>query len=308
MLPACVLLWGTLGSPHAENPQAASHFWGRTARPAVATAPSQAVGPFFVGPRLPPATAPAATPPSESERLQEDLLHTERLLRVLRAKIQRSENPTAQDRFAAALKRQGEARDAFDQNHLARASRLTLEARTMARDSAFMVGPPEDDPAYVARALDRAGEALTLALEVFDRGASPSVWSRYHGLKNDLTHARELHKGGNTREAYRKGIAVRDAVLDLLTQTDDLPIPAGTASKALRRVEKAIDRAVKDMGPSPKEDAARWQRAASGHLAKAKQSYARKDYRSAVIYAKLAVRVLDQAVTAQRNGVKSDAS
>ena len=103
-------------------------------------------------------------------------------------------------------------------------------------------------------------------------------------------------------------LEVRDSVLDLLTEAEDLPIPASTASKALQRVERAVTLAATDLGASPMEEAAEWQREAAGHLAKAKQSYGRKDYRSTMIYSKLALRVLDQAVTAQRNGVKSAAS
>lgn len=250
----------------------------------------------------------SAKAPTEQERLEHDLLHTDRLIRVLRAKIHRSGNSGAQERFTAAMKREREAREAFDQSHFARSSRLTHEARTLAREAAVMVGPPEEDPAYVARTLDRAGEALTLALEVFDQGAGGSIWKRYNGLKNDLTRARSLHKEGDTREAYRMALEVRNSVLDLLTEAEDLPIPASTASKALQRVEQAVNRASKELGPSPREEAAEWQREASGHLAKAKQSYGRKDYRSSMIYSKLALRVLDQAVTAQRIGVKSAAS
>ncbi|HET9252121.1 MAG TPA: hypothetical protein VFP58_08400 [Candidatus Eisenbacteria bacterium] len=250
----------------------------------------------------------ATSSPTEQERLEQDLLHTNRLIRVLRAKIHRSGNSGAQDRFVEAMKREREAREAFEESQFARSSRLTLEARTLAREAAVMVGPLEEDPAYVARTIDRAGEALTLALEVFDQGASPSIWKRYNGLKNDLARAHGLHKQGDTREAYRMALLVRDSVLDLLTEAEDLPIPASTASKALRRVEQALSRASKDLGPKPKEEAAVWQRQASGHLSKAKQSYGRKDYRSTMIYSKLALRVLDQAVTAQRNGVKSAAS
>lgn len=304
---ACVLVSGAfVGS--AENPRAASQSWGRTARPAVVTAPSQAVGPLLFVHDPAAGVEPAARTLTEQERIQQDLLHTDRLIRVLRAKVHRSGNSGAQDRFVAAMKREREAREAYDQSHFARSSRLTQEARTLAREAAVMVGPPEEDPAYVARTLDRAGEALTLAFEVFDQGAGSSIWKRYNGLKNDLTRARGLHKEGDTREAYRMALEVRDSVLDLLTEAEELPIPASTASKALQRVEQALSRASKDLGSSPKEEAAAWQRQASGHLAKAKQSYGRKDYRSTMIYSKLALRVLDQAVTAQRNGVKSAAS
>jgi len=302
---ACVLVTGTFAGT-AESTRTASQYWGRTARPAVATAPSQAVGPLPS--HLQSGIEPVAKAPSEQERLQHDLLHTDRLIRVLRAKISRSGNSRAQERFTAAMKREREARDAFDQSHFARSSRLTHEARTLAREAAVMVGPPEEDPAYVARTLDRSAEALTLALEVFDQGAGGSIWKRYNGLKNDLTRARELHKEGDTREAYRVALEVRNSVLDLLTEAEDLPIPASTASKALQRVEQAVTRASKELGPSPREEAAEWQREASGHLSKARQSYGRKDYRSTMIYSKLALRVLDQAVTAQRVGVKSAAS
>lgn len=305
---ACVLVWGTITPGIAESPRAASQPWGRTAGPAAATAPSQAVGPFFIGPRLPPSLELAANAPSEAVRSEQELLHTDRLIRVLRAKIHRSGNTGAQERFLQARQRAQEARQAFEQSQYARASRLTIEARTLAREAAFMVGPPDEDPAYVARMLDRAEEALHLAREVIDQGAGPSLWKRYNGLKHDLSDARELHEEGDTREAYLSAIAVRDAVLGLLTEAEDLPIPASTASKAVRRVEQAIQRVEKDWGANPREEAERWRRQASGHLAKAKQSYARKDYRSSVLYSKLALRVLDQAVTAQRNGVKSDAS
>src|SRR5688572_5529776 len=227
----------------AESPRAASQSWGRTARPAVVTAPSQAVGPLLFDRHR--AAAFAAKPPTESERLQQDLLHTDRLIRVLRAKIHRSGNSGAQDRFVSAMKREREAREAFAQSHFARSSRLTREARTLAREAAVMVGPPEDDPEYVARTLDRAGDALTLALEVFDQGAGPSIWKRYNGLKNDLTRARGLHQEGGTREAYRMALEVRNSILDLLTEAEDLPIPPSTASKALERVEQALSRASK---------------------------------------------------------------
>lgn len=302
---ACVLL-GAFAGP-AENPRAASQSWGRTARPAVATAPSPAVGPLF-DPHHPSGVEPAAKPLSEQERLQQDLLHTDRLIRVLRAKIHRSGNSGAQDRFREAMERERHAREAFVQSHFARSSRLTHEARTLAREAAVMVGPPEEDPAYVGRMLARAGEALTLAHEVFDQGAGSSIWKRYNALKNDLTRARGLHKEGDTREAYRMALEVRNSVLDLLTEAENLPIPAPTASKAVRRVEHALKRASKELGPHPKEAAAAWHEEASGYLAKAKQSYGRKDYRNTMIYSKLALRVLDRAVTAQRNGVKSAAS
>lgn len=308
MALAFVLVSGAATPRDADNPRAASRDWDRTATPAAASAPSQAVGPFFIGPRNSPEAAASAKPLSEADRLIQDMLHTDRLIRVLRAKIHRSGNPGAQDRFSAAMKREREARDAYGQSQLARASRLTFEARTLAREAAFMVGPPEEDPAYVARELDRAEDALLLAKEVFDQRASAPIWARYHGLENEQKKARQLQKSGNTRDAYRKAVGVRDAVLDLLTDASELPIPASTATKALQRVQRVMDRVVKDMGSKPGEEAARWQQEASEHIAKAKQSYARKDYRSAVIYAKLAVRILDQAVTAQRTGTRSAAS
>jgi hypothetical protein len=304
---ACVLVWGTITPGTAETPQAASKPWGRTAGPAAGNAPSQAVGPFFIGPR-PPLAIALVNAPSEAERSEQDLLHTDRLIRVLRAKIHRSGNTKAQERFLHARKREEEAREAFEQSQFARATRLTMEARTLAREAAVMVGPPDEDPAYVGRMLDRADDALHLAREVLDQGAGPSLWKRYHGLRNDLGRARELHEEGDTGEAYRSAIAVRNSVLDLLTEAEDLPIPASTASQAVRRVEQAMKRASEELGKSPREEAERWRRQAAGHLAKAKQSYARKDYRNSVLYSKLALRVLDQAVTAQRGGVKSAAS
>ena len=117
--------------------------------------------PTVAGPTM--NAAAEAEPTPEAERLLKELLHTDRLISVLRPKVFRSGNSAAQEHFGDAIGREQEARQAYDLRLYARASRLTREARSLARESAVMVGPPEEDPVYVSRAIEHARDALRLA-------------------------------------------------------------------------------------------------------------------------------------------------
>src|SRR5512138_1083697 len=133
---------------------------GRAAPQAIGTAAfSIAAGPSSSTPLL----AGEEPPRTEAESIGRELTHTDRLIAVLKPKILRSGGAQAQSRFADAVAREKEARDAFAHSLYARATRLTREARSLAREAAVMVGPPENDPLYVARSLDNAEEALALA-------------------------------------------------------------------------------------------------------------------------------------------------
>src|SRR4029450_12366378 len=96
-------------------------------------------------------------------------------------------------------------RDAFSRSFYARATRLTREARSLAREAAVMVGPPEEDPVCVARVIDNAEDALSLARDVFDQGANAEVWRRYQALRGDLQESRRGHETGGARGGYRQG-------------------------------------------------------------------------------------------------------
>ena len=277
-------------------------------------APRAADRPLAAGPDVnpvQPSAAQSAPTQPESERIARELLHTDRLITVLRPKISRSGNTKAQEQLAESIKREKEARDAYEQNLFARAARLTREARSLAREAAVMVGPPEEDPVYVSRTIDHAKDALALAEDALRGVDDPAVRRRYNGLANELEGARQLYKTGAMRRAYEQANDVRDGVLALLTDCDDLPVTADTASRALKSAERAVERAGKELGPGPNASAQRLQREAIGQLTKARASFARKDYRDAVIHSKLVERNLDDAVAAQRSGpkgsVRSDA-
>ena len=274
---------------------------GRAAQPATGTAAvSNAAGPSS---SISADTREA--PLSESESIQRELTHTDRVIAVLKPKVFRTGNTQAQSRFGEAVAREKEARDAFGRNLFARATRLTREARSLAREAAVMVGPPEEDPVCVGRALDNADNALSLARDVFEQGAGPEVWKRYHTLHGDLEEARRQLEKGEARAAYRQAVQVRDGVLDLLQDSQNLPIPPSSAERALKQAQDAFDRATRELGASPKESALKWQREAQGQLAKAKSAFQHRDYRDSILHAKLVERSLDEAITAQRNAEPS---
>jgi len=270
---------------------------GRAAPPATGTAAvSNAAGPSSSI-----SADPREAPLSESESIQRELTHTDRVIAVLKPKVFRTGNTQAQTRFGEAVAREKEARDAFSRSLYARATRLTREARSLAREASVMVGPPEQDPVYVGRALDNAENALSLAQDVFEQGANPEVWRRYHALCGDLQEARRELEAGDARAAYRGAMQVRDRVLDLLQDSQNLPIPPSSAERAVKQAEDAYDRAARELGANPKESALKWRREAQGQLAKAKSAFERRDYRDSILHAKLVERSLDEAITAQRN-------
>ena len=133
----------------------------------------------------------------------------------------------------------------------------------------------------------------------------PNVRRRYADLTNQLANARHLYKTGAMKRAYAQAVAVRDGVLDLLAECDEIPVSSDTATKALKRAERAVDRVGRELGTKPIAPAQRWQREAQGQLGKARAAFARKEFRDVVIHSKLVERNLDEAVAAQRRGPKS---
>lgn len=261
-----------------------------------------------VGPTAPLTSTETTT---ERERIGRELLHTDRLIAVLRPKVLRSGSAKAQEQFAESIKREREAREAYDQNLFARAARLTREARALAREAAVMVGPPEEDPVHVSRAIEYAQDALGLAEDAMTTVQDPNVRRRYADLKDQLEEARHIYKTGAMKRAYRQAVAVRDGVLDLLAECNEIPVSSDTATKALKRAEQAVERVGRELGTKPIAPAQRWQREALAQLGKARSAFARKEFRDVVIHSKLVERNLDEAVAAQRRGpkgsVRSDA-
>jgi hypothetical protein len=300
---ACLLLEaGTAGTGSA-----------RAAAPPAAPAPEPARAPVS-GPPGPPlvlaaasASAASPRPVPESERVAADIAWTDRLIAVIRPKVLRSGNAFAKEDLAQARDRQSEARLEFEQDHFARADRLTFEARALARSASVRVGPPQDDPVYVDRALDGARDALDLAGDILDEEANPRGWRRYQALKQEYKGARRDLKEGRTRAAYQGAVAVRDGVLDLLRAGKPAPVTESSAARAIDRAGKAMEWAAKELGSRLNADAVHLKRAAVSQMNKAKGAYQRRDYRDAVIYCRLAERNLEQAVAAQRNGVKRGA-
>lgn len=238
---------------------------------------------------------------NEGARARAELDRTEPILRSVKTKVVRSFNKKAREEFAAATARQRQAREALADNFYARAERLTLEARSLAREIAVHLGPPQDDADYVSMALDRTDDALKRANEVLrDVGGGPER-RRLTRLEERQKEARGFHKEGKTRQAYASTRDVRDGVLTLLRDCDDLPVPEATAEKALKRASRSLDQAKGELGERLTATATRLAREARAQMAKAKAAFARKNYRDTLLHAKLVERNLELAVNAQRS-------
>ena len=242
--------------------------------PDSAAAPS---GPVAPAPRpavaKPPATHASAT--DETTRAKAELERTEAILRPVKTKVVRSFNKKAREELGTATARQREAREAFAENLYARAERLTLEARSLAREIAVHLGPPEDDADYVAMTLDRTDDALKRAREVLQESGSAEERDQLTALERRQKESRRFLREGGTRKAYASTRDVRDGVLTLLRDCDDLPVPKETAAKALKRASRSLDQAKGELGERLNAAADRLAQEARAQMAKARAAFAR---------------------------------
>lgn len=246
--------------------------------------------------------SPKPSPPAlaEAERVARELIRTNRLLASVEPKVNRSGDDKAKDDLAAAVARQVDARQAMAANQFARAMRLTLEARAFVKSAGTKVGPLEDDPEAVGRALEQTDDALARSRELIADAGLPKATKTHEALEARQKGARELLKEGKTRLAFGETRQVRDGVLQLLRDCADLPVSEATARKALKRAERATGRADGDLGSTPSAEARRYEREARAQLQKARLAHARRNYRETLLYAKLVERNLELAVAAQR--------
>ncbi len=262
---------------------------------------SSVYGPFPI--KYASSVAAQKSPPpalAEAERVAREVIRTNRLLAAVEPKVNRSGDDKAKDDLASAVARQVEARQAMVENQFARAMRLTLEARAFVKSAGTKVGPLEDDPEAVGRALEQTDDALARARELIADATLPKAMKTHETLEARQKGARELLKEGKTRRAFAETRQVRDGVLQLLRDCADLPVTETTARKALKRAERATARAQEDLGTAPSAEARRYEREAKAQLQKARLAHGRRNYRETLLYAKLVERNLELAVAAQR--------
>jgi hypothetical protein len=164
-----------------------------------------------------------------------------------------------------------------------------------------MVGPPREDPEYVERVLKRTDDALDRAKDVLQNGASRYSWDQLNGLRNNQKDTWKIFKSGDVGTAYQKTLSTREGVLALLRQLEDVPVPREAAEKAIDGARAALDQASKELGQRPNGEVSRQVRLASEYLAKARQSYQRGSYRSALLQAKVVERHVEHAVDVARS-------
>ena len=251
------------------------------------------------------ATVPKAPLPlheglSEADRVASELERTERFVMRAQKSIQLSKNTRAMKLFTSALDFQSDSREACKVRQYARAERLTLAARDFADRASRMVGPPREDPEYVEHVLKRTDDAIERAKDVLKTGANRDAWRRHEDLREEQKEAWRAFKGGEFGGAYRQTLGVREGVLALLRQMQDLPVPRETAEKAIGGAQAALDQANRELGPKPSLEAARLVRLASEYLVKARQSFSRGSYRSALLQAKVVERHVEHAVDVGR--------
>jgi len=254
----------------------------------------------------PHTTTTQAIPPlprggTESDRVLREQYVTERYMSRTQRAVMLSKNTRAIKLFTSALEFQSDSRDAYHDRQFARAERLTVAARDFTERASRMVGPPREDPDYVELILKRTDDALERAKDVLRNGASRNDWDRLNGLKNNQKDAWDVFKDGGLGAAYKQTLSIREGVLALLRQLEDLPVPRDTAEKAIGGAQAALEQASKELGPKAGPEATRQVRLAGEYLTKARQSFSRGSYRSALLQAKVVERHVEHAVDAARS-------
>jgi len=239
---------------------------------------------------------------TEADRVSTELERTERFVGRAQRSIVLSKNTRAMKLFTSALDFQSDSREAYKVRQYARAERLTLASRDFADRASRMVGPPREDPDYVEHVLRRTDDALDRAKDVLKTGAGRDAWNQHEGLKDEQRDAWKVFKSGDVGSAYKQTLGVREGVLALLRQLQDLPVPRETAEKAIGGAEAALEQANRELGPRPTLEATRLVRLANEYLAKARQSFSRGSYRSALLQAKVVERHVEHAVDVGRPG------
>jgi hypothetical protein len=262
------------------------------------------------GPQGPPKARARSTAPArsaalydgflEADRVDSELERTERLVGRAQKSIILSKNTRAMKLFTSALDFQSDSRDAYKVRQYARAERLTLAARDFADRASRMVGPPREDPDYVEHVLRRTDDALDRAKDVLKTGAGRDAWSQHEDLKREQKNAWKVFKNGDVGSAYKETLGVREGVLALLRQLQDLPVPRETAEKAIGGAQAALEQASKELGPKPGVEAVRLVRLANDYMTKARQSFNHGSYRSALLQAKVVERHVEHAVDVGR--------
>jgi len=307
---------GSLPESAAKPPKANTNGPGVKARPKGGTHPVAVQGlksapktPAVAGStpsRLPPTNGAAPSVvlphdgPSESDRVSAELERTDRFVGRAQRSFLISKNARAMKLFTSAIDFQSDSRDAYKVRQYARAERLTLAARDFADRASRMVGPPREDPDYVEHIMRRTDDALERTKDVLRNGASRDAWHRHDELRSEQKEAWKTFKGGEIGLAYKQTLDVREGVLALLRQLQDLPVPRETAEKAIGGAQAALEQANKELGPKPNVEAVRLVRLASEYLAKARQSFQRGSYRSALLQAKVVERHAEHAVDVGR--------
>lgn len=261
------------------------------AKPPVARAPADGI--------LPKAVVPHEGL-SEADRVASELERTERFVGRAQRSILVSKNTRAMKLYTSALDFQSDSREACKVRQYARAERLTLAARDFADRASRMVGPPREDPDYVEHVLRRTDDAIERAKDVLKTGAGRYAWQRHEDLKQEQKDAWRIFKGGDVGGAYKQTLGVREGVLALLRQLQDLPVPRETAEKAIGGAQAALEQANRELGPKPSVEAVRLVRLANEYLVKARQSFQHGSYRSALLQAKVVERHVEHAVDVGR--------
>lgn len=243
---------------------------------------------------------PSHDPFTEADRVSSELERTERFVGRAHKAVLLSKNTRAIKLLSSALDFQSDSRDAFKVRQYARAERLTLASRDFADRASRMVGPPREDPDYVERVLRRTDDALERAKDVLRTGAGRFAWTRHEGLKQEQKEAWRAYKNGEVGTAYKQTQGVREGVLALLRQLQDLPVPREAAEKAIGGAQAALEQASRELGPKPSAEAVRLVRLAGEYLVKARQSFHRGSYRSALLQAKVVERHIEHAVDVGR--------
>jgi len=239
---------------------------------------------------------------TEADRVSAELERTERFVGRAQKSIVLSKNTRAIKLFTSALDFQSDSREAYKVRQYARAERLTLASRDFADRASRMVGPPREDPDYVEHVLRRTDDALDRAQDVLKTGAGRYAWSQHEELKEEQKDAWKVFKSGDVGSAYKQTLGVREGVLVLLRQLQDLPVPRETAEKAIGGAQAALEQASRELGPKPSLEAMRLVRLANEYLVKARQSFSRGSYRSALLQAKVVERHVEHAVDVGRPG------
>lgn len=183
------------------------------------------------------------------EEVKKELEKTDRVIERAKEAVRESGNPKAQSLLEIAINLQTRAKEAFDQERIKLAGKLTLQAREKAFEAIGLTKRNEENENLVLKAIERTDEIIAKAKEDALLSDSPRASSLLEVAIRNQERAKEFYHERKLKMALKLTLEARELAQKSMELTDRKDKLERIAKNQLERTDRLIDKA----GPIIKE-------------------------------------------------------